>query len=237
MVRTQWPVDDSLWMVGLGSSEQVRAVNILLALGLSTVVVWVCAHRLQAHWRLLRWAIRRPFHSCAACHARNSSVALWRWQGRSPCWLCAECAFGVKDFYEFPRSRRQPGAQIASRGEHVGRAANFWSAPAVGGDGRNRPRDQQTRVAVPPAVANRHRHGRHEAGQDVAQHALPLSGTHALPKQRLTSDNRAAAFRAASGCGVTGGRLTRVPVPPSVAARAKRLELHTHNVADRGAAF
>jgi hypothetical protein len=143
-------VDDSALMVGLGSRVEV-AVNILLALGLSTVVVFVCALRLQAQLRLLRWAIRRPFHSCAACHARNSSVALWRWQGRSPCWLCAECAFGVKDFDEVPRSRRQP------------------------------------RMAVPLAVADRHRHGRHEADEDVAHHALPLFGTHAVPKQPTTN--------------------------------------------------
>jgi hypothetical protein len=161
-------VDDSALMVGLGSSVEV-AVNILLALGLSTVVVFVCALRLQAQLRLLRWAIRRPFHSCAACHARNSSVALWRWQSRSPCWLCAECAFGVKDFDEVPRSRRQP------------------------------------RMAVPLAVADRHRHGRHEADEDVAHHAPPLFGTHAVPKQRLTIDNR--------------GQQTRVAVPPAVADR------------------
>jgi hypothetical protein len=108
-------VDDSVWMAGLGSFVLDRAVPILSVSGVFTAVVLVCAQRLQAQLRLLRWAIRRPFHSCAACHARNRSVALWRWQGRSPCWLCAECAFGVKDFDEVPRSRRQPGAQIASR--------------------------------------------------------------------------------------------------------------------------
>jgi hypothetical protein len=167
------------------------------------VVVLVRAQRLQAQLRLLRWAIRRPFHSCAACHARNRSVALWRWQGRSPCWLCAECAFGVKDFDEVPRSRRQPGAQIASRAEQVGRAAAFWSAvgarPQVHAPVRRAKRastsdrltsdnrGQRTRVAVPPAVANRHRHGRHEADEDVAHHALSLFGTHAVPKQPTTN--------------------------------------------------
>jgi hypothetical protein len=90
-------VDDSVWMAGLGSFVLDRAVPILSVPGVFAVVVLVCAQRLQAQLRLLRWAIRRPFHSCAACHARNRSVALWRWQGRSPCWLCAECAFGVKD--------------------------------------------------------------------------------------------------------------------------------------------
>jgi len=116
----------------VGTGVLDRALPILLVLGVSTVVVFVCMHRLQAQLRLLRWAIRRPFHRCAACHARNSSVALWGWlQGRSPCWLCAECAFGVQDFDEVPRSRRQPGAQIASRVEHLGRAAAFWSVPTT----------------------------------------------------------------------------------------------------------
>jgi len=115
-------VDESLWNAGLGSSLVDRAVIILVVLGVSTVVVFVCMQRLQAQLRLLRWAIRRPFHRCAACHARNSSVALWGWlQGRSPFWLCAACAFGVQDFDEVPRGRRQPGAQIASRVERLGR--------------------------------------------------------------------------------------------------------------------
>ena len=206
-------MDDSVWMPGLGSFVLDRAVPILSVPGVFTVVVLVCAQRLQAQLRLLRWVIRRPFHSCAACHARNRSVALWRWQGRSPCWLCAECAFGVKDFDEVPRSRRQPGAQIASRGEQVGRAAAFWSAvgarPQVHAPVRRAKRastsdrltsdnrGQRTRVAVPPAVANRHRHGRHEVDEDVAHHAVP--------KLRLTSDNP--------------GQRTRVAVPPAVANR------------------
>ena len=100
-------MDESAWIAGVGSSVVDRALPILLVLGVSTVVVFVCMQRLQAQLRLLRWAIRRPFHRCAACHARNSSVALWGWlQGRSPCWLCAACAFGVQDFDEVPRSRR-----------------------------------------------------------------------------------------------------------------------------------
>ena len=131
-------VDDSAGMAGLGSSVLNRAVIFLLVLGVSTVVVFVCWHRLQAQLPLLRWAIRRPFHRCAACHARNSSVALWGpLQGRSPCWLCAECAFGVQDFDEVPRSRRQPGAQIASRVEHLGRAAVHRLERSWGGGGRH----------------------------------------------------------------------------------------------------
>jgi hypothetical protein len=115
-------VDESAWITAAGSGVLDRAVIILLVLGVSTVVVFVCLHRLQAQLRLLRWAIRRQFHRCAACHAHNSSVALWGGlQGRSPCWLCAECAFGVHEFDEVPRSRRQPGAQIASRVERLGR--------------------------------------------------------------------------------------------------------------------
>ena len=96
-------MDDSAWMTGAGSSSALdRAVIILLALGVSTVVVFVCLQRRQAQLQLLQWAIRRPFHRCAACHARNSSVALWGGlQGRSPCWLCAECAFGVQDSTRF----------------------------------------------------------------------------------------------------------------------------------------
>jgi hypothetical protein len=103
-------VDESAWIAGAGSGVFERAVIILLVLGVSAVVVFVCLHRLQAQLQQLRWAIRRPFHRCAACHARNSSVALWGGlQGRSRYWLCVECAFGVQDFDEVPRSRRQPG--------------------------------------------------------------------------------------------------------------------------------
>jgi hypothetical protein len=182
-------VDDSVWMPGLGSFVLDHAVPILWVPGVFTVVVLVCAQRLQAQLRLLRWAIRRPFHSCAACHARNRSVALWRWQGRSPCWLCAECAFGVKDFDEVPRSRRQPGAHWSAVGARpqvhapVRRAKRASTSDRLTSDNRG----QRTRVAVPPAVANRHRHGRHEADEDVAHHALSLFGTHAVPKQPTTN--------------------------------------------------
>jgi len=132
-------VDDSVWMAGAGSSVLDRVVIILLVLGVSTAVVFVCLHMRQAELRLLRWAIRRPFHRCAACHARTSSVALWSGlQGGSPNWLCAECVFGVQDFDQLPRSRRQRSAQIAGRVEHMGRAAAFWAVPTVGGGGRHR---------------------------------------------------------------------------------------------------
>jgi hypothetical protein len=151
-------VDDSVWMAGVANSVLDRAVIILQVLGVCTVVVFVCRHRLQAQLRLLRWAIRRPFHRCAACHARNRSVALWGGlQGRSPCWLCAECAFGVQDFDEVPRSHRQPGAQIASRVEHLGRAAAFWCVPTRGGGGRHR------RTARWPYVSSARRAATHVA--------------------------------------------------------------------------
>jgi hypothetical protein len=137
-------VDDSVWMAGVGNSVLDRAVIILQVLGISTAAVFLYLHMAQAQLRLLRWAIRRPFHRCAACHARNSSVALWSGlQGRSPCWLCAECAFGARDFDEILRSRRQPGAQIASLVEHLGRAAAFWSVPNMGGGRRHRRRHQR----------------------------------------------------------------------------------------------
>jgi RND superfamily putative drug exporter len=47
--------------------------------------------------------------------------------------------------------------------------------------------DHQTRVAVPPRVANRHRHGAHEADEQVPHHALPLFGTNGVPKQLATN--------------------------------------------------
>jgi hypothetical protein len=164
-------VDDSVWMAGMGSSVLDRAVIILLALGVSTVAVFVCLHMLQAQLRLLRWAIRRPFHRCAACHARNGSVALWGGlRGRSRCWLCAECAFGVQDFDEVPRSRRHAGAQIAGRVEHLGRAAAFRSVPTVGGGGRHRRRRLRHRTRRQPGaqIASRVEHlGRAAAFRSV----------------------------------------------------------------------
>ena len=48
-------------------------------------------------------------------------------------------------------------------------------------------RGQHTRVAVPQTVANRHRHGAHEAHEDLTPHALPLFGTNAMPKQLVTN--------------------------------------------------
>ena len=106
-------MDESAWTAGVESSVLDGALIILVVLGVFTVVVFVCLQRLQPQLRLLGWAIRRPFHRCAACHARNSSVTLWDGlQGRSPCWLCAECAFGVQDFDEVPRSRRRRGGAI-----------------------------------------------------------------------------------------------------------------------------
>jgi hypothetical protein len=47
--------------------------------------------------------------------------------------------------------------------------------------------DRQTRVAVPPSVANRHRHGAHETHEDLTPDALPLFGTNAMPKQLVTN--------------------------------------------------
>jgi hypothetical protein len=47
--------------------------------------------------------------------------------------------------------------------------------------------DHQTRVAVPPSVVNRHRHGGHEADEQVPHHALPLFGTNGVPKQPTTN--------------------------------------------------
>jgi hypothetical protein len=167
-------VDESTWMVGVDSSVLNRAVLILLALGLSTVVVFVCACRLQPRLRLLRWAIRRTFHRCAGCHARNSSVALWRWQGRSPCWLCAECAFGVKDFDEVPSSRRQLGAQIASGAERLGRAAAFWSVPTPGGGGRYRPQHLYHRTG--PQSSAQTASGSEHLGRAAAYWPVPTPG-------------------------------------------------------------
>jgi putative drug exporter of the RND superfamily len=48
-------------------------------------------------------------------------------------------------------------------------------------------RGQHTRVAVPPTVANRHRHGAHEAHEDRTPHALPQFGTNVMPKQLVTN--------------------------------------------------
>jgi len=94
-------VDDSVWMAGVGSSVQDRALTILMMLGAAAVMLTIFKRRMQPMLRLLGWTIRRRFHRCAACDARNSSVALWGWpQGRSPSWLCVECAFGVRDFDE-----------------------------------------------------------------------------------------------------------------------------------------
>jgi hypothetical protein len=47
--------------------------------------------------------------------------------------------------------------------------------------------DHQTRVAVPPSVANRHRHGAHEAHEGLTPHALPLFGTTTVPEQLATN--------------------------------------------------
>jgi putative drug exporter of the RND superfamily len=47
--------------------------------------------------------------------------------------------------------------------------------------------DHQTRVAIPPTVANRHRHGAHEADEHVPHHALALFGTNGVPKQLATN--------------------------------------------------
>jgi hypothetical protein len=140
-------------MAGVGNSVLDRAVITLLVLGISMAVAFICLLMLRAQLRILRWAIRRAFHRCAACHARDSSVALWGGlQGGSSSWLCAECAFGVQDFDEVPRSRRRLGAQIASRVEHLGRAAAFWSVPTVGGGGKHRRRRLRHRTRRQPSA-------------------------------------------------------------------------------------
>jgi hypothetical protein len=95
--------ETAAWMPAVGSSH---ALTILIMLGAAAVTLTIFSRRMHPMLRLLLWTIRRRFHRCAACDAHNSSVALWRWpRGRSPCWLCAECAFGVRDFNEnLPRS-------------------------------------------------------------------------------------------------------------------------------------
>ena len=155
-------MDESVWMAGVGNSVLDRAVTILLGLGVSAVVVFVCLLMVRGQLRLLRWAIRRPFHKCAACHARDSSVALWgQLDGTSPRWLCAECAFGVNDFDEVPRSRRQLGAQIASRAEHLGRAVASWSVPTAGGGGRHRRARLRHHAPRQPSVPTASGGGKH----------------------------------------------------------------------------
>jgi hypothetical protein len=47
--------------------------------------------------------------------------------------------------------------------------------------------DHQTRVAVPPGVANRHRHGAHGADEQVPHYALPRFATNGVPKQPTTN--------------------------------------------------
>lgn len=78
-------------MAGVGSSVQDRAVIVLITAGIVVVIVAVLWRRLPL--RLMRWAIRRRFHNCACCHARNRSVVLVGEESQR--WLCPECAFGV----------------------------------------------------------------------------------------------------------------------------------------------
>jgi hypothetical protein len=66
-------------------------------------------------------------------------------------------------------------------------------------------------VAVPPSVAERHRHGRHQADEDGAHHAPAPSGTHAAPRQptTMTANGR-------HGLETNGHRLLKAPaVDPS----------------------
>ena len=149
------PVDASVLMARLGSNLLDRAVVILLVLGISVVAVYLCLRILQANLRLMRWAIRRLFHSCAACHARDSSVALWvGLDGGDPLWLCVECAFRLPEFDEVSHSSRQSGAQILRRVGRLGRAAAFWCMPTVGGGGRHRRRPLRRRAQRPPGLSN-----------------------------------------------------------------------------------
>ena len=142
-------MDDSVLMAGAGSSVLDRAVATLLVLGISVVAGSLCLHILRANLRLVRWAIRRPFHSCAACHARGSSVALWvGLDGRGPLWLCAECAFRLQDSDEVSNGSGPSGAQIARRVAQWVRAAASWGKPTAGGGGRHR-----RRRWVEPAVS------------------------------------------------------------------------------------
>jgi putative drug exporter of the RND superfamily len=47
--------------------------------------------------------------------------------------------------------------------------------------------DHHTRVALPPSVANRDRHGAHEADEQVPHHALALFGTNGVPRHLATN--------------------------------------------------
>lgn len=155
-------VDGSVLMAGAGSGVLDRAVATLLVLGGSVVTVSLCLRILRANLRLARWAIRRLFHSCAACHSRGSSVALWDGlDGRGPLWLCAECAFRLQESDEVSHSSRS--AQIARRVAQWGRAAAS-GRPTFGGGGRHRrrrwvePAVSITAVRCAPTVgAGRHR--------------------------------------------------------------------------------
>lgn len=158
-------MDESVLMAGAGNSVLDRAVATLLVLGISVVVASLCLHILRANLRLVQWAIRRLFHSCAACHARGNSVALWvGLDGRSPLWLCAECAFRLQDSDEVPHGGRPSFARLARLAAQWGRAAAAWGTPTLSGGGKHRRRRRVepavgiTAVRRTPSVsAGRHR--------------------------------------------------------------------------------
>ena len=175
-------MDDSVLMAGVGSDVLDRAVVSLLVLGITVVAASLLLHGLQANWQLVRWAIRRVFHSCAACHAHDSSVALWDGlNGRSPLWLCAECAFR-QDSDEVFSSSRQWGAQIAGRFAELGRAAASWCMPTSGGGGRHRRQRLSRRAQRTSSFQNASR-----VELDIAVRSTPSVGAGGRHRRRAAT--------------------------------------------------